>query len=237
MKFMKSFIKNTQILIVLFIFLPSVMNAEIINIGKIVKKRGYVSKTNINCDTDNCSRSDTFIYPGDRIVTGFESEAYILLNDGTALEVLEKSDIIIFSVVDKKNKVLTNIFSDYGKFKIIQHNDFMETSLVFKTRTAIIKSVCSTFQIITVETETGIFVYKSEAGFASVDPSITEAYIIKNGFESFLKKNTVPLFPREVPVSLRSSWLKRRFLNENNDRIIIYDNKKGPADWPFIEKK
>ena len=72
----------------------------------------------------------------------------------------------------KRIKTLTNIFSDYGKFKIIQQNDYLETSLVFKTKTSIIKSVCSTYNLIASETETGIFVYKGEAGFANIDPSI-----------------------------------------------------------------
>jgi len=109
--------------------------------------------------------------------------------------------------------------------------------LVFKTGTAIIKSVCATINIISGSSETGIFVYKGEAGFASTDPSIIDAYVIKSGYESFLKKNNPPAKPREVQISLRSSWLKRLFLTNDRDRILKYDKKSSAVDWFFIEKK
>lgn len=207
------------------------------SIGKIVKKIGTVKKTNINCSTEDCRSDSIIIYPGDRIVTGNKSEVSILLNDGTAIELLDNSDVIIFSIMNKKEKTLTNIFSDYGKIKIIQNNNFFDASLILKTRTAIIKSVCATMNIITGFNETGIFVYKGEAGFANIDPSIVDAYVIKNGFESFLKKNSLPAVPVEVQITLRTSWLKRHFLTKNYERILKYNKTNSPADWFFIEKK
>jgi hypothetical protein len=200
-------------------------------------RTGNVKKTNINCDTADCMRDDLLIYPGDRIVTENESNAEIMLSDGTAVEIMEKSDIIIFSIVNRRKKTLTNLFSDYGKFKIIQKNNFLETSLVFKTRTAIIKSVSATMYIICGNDETGIFLYKGEAGFANIDPSVIDAYVVKSGYESFLKKGSPPAPPEEVELTLRSSWLERFFLTKDNSRIIRYEKKGGPADWFFIKKK
>lgn len=113
----------------------------------------------------------------------------------------------------------------------------MDASLVFKTRTAIIKSVCVTMNIISSNVETGIFVYKGEAGFANIDPSIIDAFIVKSGFETFLQKNSPPLTPGKVQISLRSSWLQRYYLTKDKERIIIYGKKSGPADWFFIDKK
>ena len=197
---------------------------------------GNIKKTNINCDTSECSGDDKLIFPGDRIVTAIMSEAEIMLNDGTAIQIMERSDIIFFSIVNRKEKNLTNLFSDYGKFKIIQQNDFLETSFVFKTKTAVIKSVSATMNIITANTETGLFIYKGEAGFANIDPSIIDAYVVKSGYESFLKKEVPPSAPREVGITLRSSWLGRFFLTKDNSRIIKYNKKGGPADWFFIEK-
>lgn len=207
------------------------------SIGKIVKKTGNTKKTNINCDSDKCKSDEILIYPGDRIITGKKSASSIMLNDGTGIEILENSDIIIFSLVNRRDKTLTNLFSDYGKFKIIQQNDFMDASMVFKTRTAIIESVCSTINIISGSSETGIFVYKGEAGFANIDPSIIDAYVVKSGYESFLKKDTPPAKPREVRISLHSSWLKRLFLTKDMDRILKYDKKSSAVDWFFIDKK
>ena len=55
--------------------------------------------------------------------------------------------------------------------------------------------------------------------------------------ESFLKKGSPPAAPREVELTLRSSWLERYFLTKDNGRIVKYDKKGGPADWFFIKKK
>jgi len=217
--------------------IPSVIYSENSSIGRIVKKSGYLKKSNINCDSDECSRDNYLVFPGDRFVSGKKSSASILLNDGTAIELLEKSDLIIFSIINKREKTLTSIFSDFGKFKIIQENDYFDASLVIKTRTALIKSVSATMSIITGFDETGIFVYKGEAGFANIDPSIIEAYVIKNGYESFLKKNLPPSTPADVQITLRTSWLKRHYLTKDNERILKYNKTNGAADWFFIEKK
>jgi hypothetical protein len=224
-------------IILLLLLTPWILFAENNSIGRIIKKNGYVKKTNLNCESDNCKPDDFLIYPGDRIVTGKKSGAEIILLDGTGIEILEKSDIIIFSIINKKDKTPTNIFSDYGKFKIIQRNDFLDASLVFKTRTAIIKTVCATMNIISAGSETGIFVYKGEAGFANIDPSVIDAYVVKSGYESFLKKNQQPVIPVEVKIPLRSSWLERHFLTKDNEQIIKYDKKSSSVDWFFIEKK
>ena len=219
------------------LLIPSFIYSENNSIGKIVKKNGALKKTNINCDSDDCSRDNYLVFPGDRFETGKKSSASILLNDGTAIELLEKSDLIIFSIINKREKTLTSIFSDFGKFKIIQENDYFDASLVIKTRTAIIKSVSASMSIITGFDETGIFVYKGEAGFANIDPSIIEAYVIKNGYESFLKKSSPPSTPADVQITLRTSWLKRHFLTKDNEKILKYNKTNGAADWFFIEKK
>ena len=200
-------------------------------------KTGNVKKTNINCDAADCAPDNQMIYPGDRIITGNRSKAEIMLKDGTAIEIMEKSDLIIFSIINRKEKTLTNIFSDYGKFKVIQQNNFLDTSLIFNTGTSIIKSVSATMYIISATVETGLFLFKGEAGFANIDPSLIEAYVVKNGYESFLKKNSPPAHPNEVDLTLRSSWLERFFLSQDNRRIIRYEKKGGPADWFFIKKK
>ncbi|PKL18827.1 MAG: hypothetical protein CVV49_03960 [Spirochaetae bacterium HGW-Spirochaetae-5] len=234
---MKNNIRYLLQLTFLILLIPSVIYSQNNSIGKLVKKTGYVKKTNINCDSDECAGDNLLIYPGDRIETGSKSSASILLNDGTAVELLEKSDLIILSIINKRDKTLTSFFSDYGKFKIIQENDFFDASLVIKTRTAIIKSVSASISIITGYEETGIFVYKGEAGFANIDPTIIEAYVIQSGYESFLKKSTPPLSPVKVQKTLRTSWIKRHFLTKDNERILRYNKTNGAADWFFIEKK
>ena len=91
--------------------------------------------------------------------------------------------------------------------------------------------------VITGNSETGIFVYEGEAGFASIDPSILTAFIIKSGYESFLKKKQPPAKPDQVPVSLRVSWLQRHFISDDFDRILRRDKKASAVEWFFVEKK
>ena len=205
-------------------------------IGKIISKKGTADKSNLNCDS-NCKSDSPFIFPGDRITTGKKSSAEIILNDGTSIQIQERSDIIIYNIISKKSKAPTGIYSDHGKFKIIQQNSFLKTSMIFKTRTAIIKSVCSSMSVIAGGSETGIFVYHGEAGFASIDPSIIKAYIVKSGHESFIRKKRAPLNPVTVPVSLRLSWLQRYFLSEDLDKIIRVNKKGSAVEWFFSEKK
>lgn len=231
------FLKKIKLSIILIILIQHNLYPDTAGIGKIVNKKGTVKKSNINCDDKNCKNEGTVIIPGDRITTGKKSSAEIILNDGTAIEIFERSDIIISNILTKKNKTPTGIFSDYGKFKIIQQNEFLETSLIIKTRTALIKSVCSTMSVITGINETGIFVYTGEAGFASIDPSIITAFVIKSGYESFLKKKQPPVNPEAVPVSLRISWLQRHFLSDDLERIFRLKKKGSAVEWFFIEKK
>jgi hypothetical protein len=230
----KTYLKTA---ILLALLMQNILYADNTGIGKIVSRKGNVSKTNLNCDDTNCKDDGLIIYPGDRIVTGKKSSAGLLLNDGTSIQILERSDIIIFSIVSKKNKTLTSLYADYGKFKIIQQNSFLETSFIFKTKTALVKSVCSTMCIITSSNETGLFVYKGEAGFANVDPSVIDAYIVKSGYESFLTNKLPPFNPEEVTVSLRASWLKRYFLTGDLNRIARYNKKGSAVEWFFTEKR
>lgn len=230
------FIKHITLCIALIILIPYNLYPAAAGIGKITNKTGIVKKSNINCDDSNCMNNGSVIYAGDRITTGVKSSAEIILHDGTAIRIYERSDIIVNSILSGKNKTPTGIFSDYGKFKIIQQNNFLETSLIFKTRTAFIKSVCSTMYVITGNRETGIFVYDGEAGFANIDPSIIKAYIIKSGYESFLEKTHPPAEPGIVPASLRISWLQRHFLSHDNEKIIRISKKGSIVEWFFTEK-
>lgn len=197
-----------------------------------------MKKSNINCAPGSCTSDDRMaIFPGDRIETGKKAKVSIILNDGTALVIYERSDITIYSIYSQKEKTLASIFSDFGKFKIIQNNSLIDTSLTVKTRNALIKSVCSSLSIVSSENETGIFVYKGEAGFANTDPSIQDAYIVKSGFESFLQKSTPPSLPVKVKIDARSSWHNKYFISEDNSHIIRYSGRKGPVDWFFTNKK
>lgn len=223
-------------IILLTIVITLSASAEDLSIGRIVNKTGRLKKSNISCNSDNCISDAFFVYPGDRIITSSKSEAEIILNDGTALKIYEKSDVIIFNIINTDDKTLTTAYSDYGKFKIIQKNNFLNASLLFKTRTAVIKSVCASMSIISGKNETGIFVYNGEAGFANIDPSIENAYIIKSGYESFLNKETPPTPPEKVEYTLRKSWIDRHFLTADTDKIQTYDKKSGALNWFFLEK-
>ena len=115
-------------------------------IGKIVLKEGITEKSSLNCQGSECHTM--VIRRGDRIRTGRDSKAQVMLNDGTGIIIYERSDIIFNFVIRPGRKKPTDIYVGYGKFKFIQNNNYLETSLVVRTANSIIKSVNATFCLV-----------------------------------------------------------------------------------------
>jgi len=228
--------KSTIVLISLIISMPCFTEAKE-TIGKIVTFTGTLKKTNINCEKGSCSDRKDEIYPGERIITGKNSKCNILLNDGTAIILYDYSDILISKVRLRDREKPTTINFESGRIKIIQKNSYLDTSLIIKTAVAIIKSVNSELSIVTVENETALFVYSGEAGFANINPSVVEAFLLGEGDESFIFKDTPPSRPVSVKRILRGSWLNRHFVSADRKKILIYDKRSGVADWPFINNE
>ena len=205
------------------------------NYGRIVLKEGRVSKTNLNCTDEKCAE-DMFIHRGDRIKTGNNSRVQILLSDGTGILVYERSDIIINNIKSGDNKKPTSLYAEYGKFKIIQDNNYMDTSLVITTKNCIVKSVCSTFCFAAAGDESAILVLSGEAGFASTSSAVSDAYIIKAGEESFIKSGRPPSVPLRVTAVMQSSWISRMVLSKDRKRILQSGIDKRAVDWPFMRK-
>lgn len=225
--------KFPLIIAILFLYTaPSAAADDVI--GKIVMKEGVTEKTNLNCQGRECD--DMLIRRGDRIRTARDSKIQVLLADGTGIIIYERSDIIINYVISPGKKKPTDIYIEYGKFKFIQNNNYLETSLVIKTGNSLVKTVNSTFCFIAAKEESAIFVYTGEAGFASIESRISEAYIIKEGEESYLIAESKPSLPLKVRQSLHNSWLSRRLLSKDKKRIVRSKIDNGPLDWPFIKK-
>lgn len=203
-------------------------------IGRIVMKEGITEKTNLNCQGKGCD--NMFIRRGDRIRTGRESKVQVMLTDGTGIIIYERSDIIFNYVISEGRKKPTDIYAGYGKFKIIQNNNFLETSLVIKTANSLVKTVNATFCLMAAENESAIFVNSGEAGFASIESSILDAYIITEGEEAYIITGSKPSIPVKVKPGLHGSWLSRRILSKDKKRILRSKIDTGPMDWPFIEK-
>lgn len=227
---------KTGISFILFIMLmPASLHAEDNIIGKIVLKEGTTLKTNLDCGDNKC-RDDMVVRKGDRIKTGKKGKVQLLLNDGTGIIIYERSDIIINNLIRKGSKRPTELFAEYGKFKIIQNNNYLETSLVITTKNCIVKTVNAVFCLIASEKESGIFVITGEAGFASTESSVSGAYIIQSGEESFIRAGDTPLVPVSVPMRMHSSWLSRMVISKDRLSILRSGVNSGPADWPFMKK-
>lgn len=227
--------KKVTILFASFFLLSSLELYAADNYGRIVLKEGIIKKTNLNCTDEKCGK-DIFIYKGDRIKTGNNSRVQILLSDGTGILVYERSDIIINNIKSGDNKKPTSLYAEYGRFKIIQDNNYMDTSLVITTKNCIVKSVCSTFCFAAAENESGILVLSGEAGFASTSSSVSAAYIIKTGEESFIKSGNPPSVPVRVTAVMQSSWLSRMVLSKDRKRILQSGIDKRAVDWPLMKK-
>lgn len=223
-----------RLFIAIILLIPAVSFAEE-SIGKFVQSDGFIRRVNINCSGADCGSKSSSIYPGERIKTSKESKAGILLADGTSLVIHGRSDVIINRVKLKERDRPTEIFVEKGKIQIIQKNSFMKTSLVVKTPVSITKSVNSEISIVSGSDETALFVYTGEAGFAGINPSRDEAFILSDGDESFVKRDESPSPPVKVERTLRNSWLGRHILSEDSRRVLIYKKGGSPADWPFIK--
>lgn len=203
-------------------------------VGKIVLKKGLTEKSNLNCQGSECD--NMIIRRGDRIRTGRDSKVQVMLTDGTGIIIYERSDIIFNYVINPGRKKPTDIYTGYGKFKFIQNNSYLETSLVVRTANSLVKSVNATFCLVAAGRESAIFVYSGEAGFASIESSIADAFVIKEGEESYISTGSKPSVPCRVASTLHGSWLSRRFLSRDKNRILLSKIDNGPVDWPFIEK-
>lgn len=227
--------KRINLLLILLFICAPLLNGEDASSGRIVLKEGAVKKSNLNCSDDNCAK-DVYVHKGDRIITGKNSRAQILLSDGTGIIIYERSDIIINNVISGKNKKPTSLYAEYGKFKIIQDNNFMDTSLVITSKNCIVKSVCSTFCFIAAEDESGLMVISGEAGIASTSSSESKAYVIKTGEESFISTDAPPSVPVKIDSTEQVSWLSRMLLSKNRKRILRSAVNKSALDWPLIKK-
>lgn len=223
-----------RLLIAIFLLIPVAGRADMV-IGKIVQSEGLIKRININCTAEDCNIKSRNISQGERIKTAKGSAVRILLKEGTAIIMHENSDLIISKARLRERDKPTELYLEKGKIQVIQKNRFLETSLVIKTPVSITKSVNSEISIITGRDETAVFVYSGEAGFAGINPSKDEAFILSSGAESFVKRDESPSSPVSVQKILRTSWLGRHIISEDSRRVLIYRKEGRPADWPFIK--
>jgi len=223
-----------RLIFIILILFPAVSYAEE-SIGKLVQREGFISKTNINCTGSDCKNTGSKIYPGERIITSKGSRAKILLNDGTAILIYGRSDVIISRVRLTERHRPSEILLEKGTLKIIQKNSFLDVSLTVKTPVSVIKTVNSVINVVTGLDETALFVYSGEAGFAGLIPSRDKAFVLEEGYESSVKRGESPSRPVKVSRILRSSWLGRHLLSGDSRRVLKYNKKSGTADWPFIK--
>lgn len=217
------------ILIIILSHVPLYANSTI---GEIVQTS---HKIIINNEYANkgYTRNNKFIYPGDNILCAKGSYTKILLHDGTGIEVKGMASFQINSIRIKEEDLPASIKAQYGTFIISQSNSFLDTSLIFETPSAIIKTVNASIFILAGTEETGTMVYKNKAGVASSTPFIKKAIILKEGEESFIKNESPPSYPKKISVFLRGSWLSKNQLSQNGEQIIKQNQDSSIIDWVF----
>jgi len=215
------------------ILLPVSLSAGPAEIGTVIHSSGSTDIIAAACYNESCKRRENVIYSGDRIITMPSSKARILLNDGTGIEITGSSDFIIGNIRQKEKDPPSSIRAHYGTFTITQNNRFTDTSLTFKTETALIKSVNASLYIIAAKEETAVMVYRSRAGAASTDPSIKTAYILAEGEQTYILMDHSPDSPYKVDTLLRGSWLTKHHLSKDLSRIISRSQDSSIIDWIF----
>jgi len=217
----------------IFFILPAYLYGDTVSIGRFIRSYGRIERSSINCPYGVCADSSVDISAGDRVKTFKNSEARILLNDGTSIDIKGAADFTIFSIRKHAADPPTRIYADYGTFTIIQKNNFMDSSLFIGTRAALIKSVDASMYIIASIDETAVMVYRNRAGVASSLPPVDTAFILKEGDEIFIKIDQPPAEPANVKPLLRGSWLTKNFLSPDLRAIIRSKQDSTIIDWLF----
>lgn len=218
---------------ILIIILSQVCLYAETTIGEIIQSSHRVIITNKECENKGCIRNNKDIYPGDNIQSAKGSYTKILLKDGTGIEIKGMSSLKINSIRIKEKDRPSSIKAQYGTFIISQNNNFLDTSLIFKTPSAIIKAVNASIFIIAGTDETAAMVYKNKAGIASPKPTIKSAVILTEGEESFIKNGAPPSYPKKVSVFLQGSWLLKNQLSKKKDNVVSQNQDSSIIDWIF----
>ena len=200
-------------------------------IGEIVQTSNQIIITNNEYENKDYIRNNKYIYPGDTIHCTRGSYTKILLHDGTGIEIKGMANFKINSIRIKEKDLPASIKAQYGTFIITQNSSFPDTSLIFETPSAIIKTVNASIFILAGTGETGAIVYKNKAGIASSTPLIRSAIILKEGEESFIKNGSPPSYPKKVPLFLRGSWLSQNQLSQKGEQVVKQNQSSSIIDW------
>ncbi|MFA5519858.1 MAG: hypothetical protein WDA74_11445 [Spirochaetota bacterium] len=202
-------------------------------IGEVSQTSHKIIITNNEYKNKDYTRNNKYIYPGDNILCAKGSCTKILLYDGTGIEIKGMASFTINSIRIKEQDLPASIKAQYGTFIISQNSSFLDTSLIFETPSAIIKTVNASIFILAGTEETGTMVYKNKAGIASSAPFIKKAVILKEGEESFIKNESPPSYPKKVPLLLRGSWLSKNQLSQKGEQIVKQNQDNSIIDWIF----
>lgn len=202
-------------------------------IGEIVQSSHKIVFTNREYINKKTAQNDRKIYPGDNIRSAEGSYTKILLHDGTGIEIKGISSLEIMGIRLGKRDQPALLKAQYGTFIISQNNNFLDASLIFKTPSAIIKTVNASIFIIAATEETAAMVYKNRAGIANSKPTILSAIILEEGEHSFIKKGAPPSYPDKVPPFLRGSWLSKNQLSKNRENVVSQNQDRSIIDWLF----
>ncbi len=201
-------------------------NAEIF-CGRIVN---YSGKCLLN-GTYISEEKTLYIKSKDLVSIAQNSSMDILLNDGTALRFHGPASAVIVHSKSGQGDLPTYIKIFYGRIKIIQRNSYLKHSLTVITKNSIIKSVNSSFDMVSSLKKDIILSRSGQFGIANIKEVLNTALIVKSGYLVTVDESAAPYITGYLERKNRKSWIFSHSISDNNEHITEYKTENGIVEW------
>jgi ferric-dicitrate binding protein FerR (iron transport regulator) len=205
-------------------------------LGSVASLSGDVDITVISSGKKFIPDIGTPITDDYKIRTGNRSFVELILNDGSKVSIKEVTVLNISNLKQKEQDPPTKIRVLTGKLRITVKKLFKSDSLLVRTPSAIAGVRGTDFGIIATNSETKVIVYEGEVETANSDSNIIKSFMVREGEEVSILKDSPPTEPRLVPNEIRQSWFEYYTIDETN-RIIIRTKKEQGIIDKLIRKK
>jgi hypothetical protein len=205
-------------------------------LGSVASFSGDVDITIISSGKKFVPETGTPITDDYKIRTGNRSFVELTLNDGSKVSIKEVTVLNISNLKQNEQDPPTKIRMLTGKLRITVKKLFKSDSLLVRTPTAIAGVRGTEFGIIATNSETRIIVFDGEVETANSDSAIIKSFMVREGEEVSILKDSPPTEPRLVPHEIRQSWFDYYSIDETN-RIIIRTKKEQGIIDKLIRKK
>lgn len=207
-------------------------------LGKIIQLMGDVDITDTPTNRTFAPSVGTEISKYQKIRTGVNSFAEILLNDGNKVFIREASVVYISGLKLRDKDAPGKIEVLTGKVKININRPQLGRTLIIETSTAIIGILDEVTDIAIISSiyETKVVIYEGKADVANIKSEIIKSYTLMKKEEASIKLDSPPSEPVVLPAEILNSWLDYYDIIDSK-RIIIRGNKEDSLIDYILRKR